>query len=71
VQNKIALYGAGNVGATTAHWLAQKKLGDIALFDIYQQIAKGEALDLMRSRRRLYCGFVSISQLRVLWVLGI
>jgi len=39
VQNKIALYGAGNVGATTAHWLAQKELGDIALFDIHEQMA--------------------------------
>lgn len=49
MQNKIALYGAGNVGATTAHWLAQKELGDIVLFDIYGQIAEGKALDLMQS----------------------
>ena len=49
MQNKIVLYGAGNVGATTAHWLAQKELGDLALFDINGQMAEGKALDLMQS----------------------
>lgn len=49
MQNKIALYGAGNVGATTAHWLAQKELGDLALFDINGQMAEGKALDLLQA----------------------
>ena len=45
-RNKIALYGAGNVGATTGHWLASMELGDIVMFDIFGQVAAGKALDL-------------------------
>lgn len=48
-RNKIAMYGAGNVGATTAHWLAQMELGDMVLFDIFGQVAAGKALDLVES----------------------
>lgn len=46
MRNKIALYGSGNVGATTAHWLSQKELGDIVMFDIAGEVAAGKALDL-------------------------
>ncbi|PYS75716.1 MAG: malate dehydrogenase, partial [Acidobacteria bacterium] len=28
-RNKITVVGAGNVGATVAHWLASKELGDV------------------------------------------
>ncbi|MCZ6681729.1 MAG: malate dehydrogenase, partial [Planctomycetota bacterium] len=31
---KITIIGAGNVGATCAHWAASKELGDIVLLDI-------------------------------------
>jgi malate dehydrogenase len=31
---KISIIGAGNVGATAAHWAAAKELGDIVLLDI-------------------------------------
>ena len=31
---KITIVGAGNVGATTAHWCAAAELGDIVLLDI-------------------------------------
>ena len=48
-RNKIALYGAGNVGATTAHWLSQMELGDLVMFDIFGQVAAGKALDLYES----------------------
>lgn len=48
-RNKIAFYGAGNVGATTAHWLAEKGIGDCVLFDIFGQVANGKALDLYES----------------------
>lgn len=44
--NKIAFYGAGNVGATAAHWIAQMEIGDCVLFDIFGQVAAGKALDL-------------------------
>ena len=48
---KITIVGAGNVGATTAHWCAAAELGDIVLLDIPQveDTAKGKALDLMQS----------------------
>jgi malate dehydrogenase len=49
MRNKIAFYGAGNVGATAAHWLAEKEVGDCVLFDIFGQVAAGKALDLYQS----------------------
>ncbi len=33
---KISIIGAGNVGATTAHWCAAAELGDIVLLDVPQ-----------------------------------
>ena len=45
-RRKIAVIGAGNVGATCAFVLAQKKLGDIVMLDIYEGFAKGKALDM-------------------------
>lgn len=49
MQNKVALYGAGNVGATTAHWLAGMEVADLVLFDIFGQIGAGKALDLFEA----------------------
>lgn len=48
---KITIVGAGNVGATTAHWCAAAELGDIVLLDIpaTEDMPKGKALDLMQS----------------------
>ena len=48
---KISVIGAGNVGATTAHWCASNELGDIVLLDIpaAEDMPKGKALDLMQS----------------------
>jgi malate dehydrogenase len=48
---KISIIGAGNVGATTAHWCAAEELGDIVLLDIPQvgDMPKGKALDLMQA----------------------
>ena len=48
---KITIMGAGNVGATTAHWCAAAELGDIVLLDIPQteRMPKGKALDLMQA----------------------
>lgn len=49
---KISIIGAGNVGATCAHWAAAKELGDIVLLDIQNKekpelhMPKGKALDL-------------------------
>lgn len=49
MKNKIAVIGAGNVGATLALYIAQKELGDIALVDINGDLAKGKAIDIMQS----------------------
>ncbi len=46
---KITIIGAGNVGATTAHWIASKELGDIVLLDIVEGMPQGKALDLLES----------------------
>ena len=45
---KISVIGAGNVGATCAHWAAAKELGDVVLVDIPDKVgvAQGKALDL-------------------------
>ena len=48
-RNKITIVGAGNVGATAAHWAAQKHLGDVVLVDIVQGFPQGKALDLAES----------------------
>ncbi len=46
---KITIVGAGNVGATTAHWAAAKELGDVVLIDIVEGLPQGKALDLAES----------------------
>lgn len=48
-RKKIAVIGAGFVGSTTAHWAAQKELGDVVVLDINEGAAKGKALDLFQS----------------------
>src|SRR5207248_10924444 len=48
---KISIIGAGNVGATCAHWAASKQLGDIVLVDIPQVegMPQGKGLDLFEA----------------------
>src|SRR5262249_26301440 len=48
-RKKITVVGAGNVGATTAHWLVSKELGDIVLVDIIESMPQGKALDLSQA----------------------
>ena len=43
---KVAVIGAGNVGATCAFVLAERKVGEVILLDIYEGFAKGKALDM-------------------------
>jgi len=49
MRNKITIIGAGNVGATAAHWAATRCLGDIVLLDVVEGIPQGKALDLLQS----------------------
>ena len=48
---KISIIGAGNVGATTAHWCASAELGDIVLLDIpaTEGMPAGKSLDLFQA----------------------
>ena len=48
-RKKITVVGAGNVGATAAHWLASKELGDVVLVDIIEGMPQGKALDLAQA----------------------
>lgn len=48
-RKKITIVGAGNVGATAAHWAASKELGDIYLVDVSLGVAQGKALDLQEA----------------------
>jgi len=49
MRNKISIVGAGMTGSTTAHWLAEKEIGDIVLVDIVEGMPQGKALDLQEA----------------------
>jgi malate dehydrogenase len=48
-RKKISVIGAGFVGATAAHWAAEKELGDVVLADIIEGMPQGKALDLFEA----------------------
>jgi malate dehydrogenase len=48
-RKRISVIGAGFVGATAAHWAAEKELGDVVLVDILEGIPQGKALDLFEA----------------------
>ena len=50
---KVAVIGAGNVGATCAFVLAERKIGEIVLLDIFEGFAKGKALDMSQGGKVL------------------
>jgi malate dehydrogenase len=43
---KVSVIGAGNVGATAAHWLLARELANVVLVDIVEGLPQGKALDL-------------------------
>jgi malate dehydrogenase len=49
MKKKVAIIGAGNVGATLAHMIVMKGLADVILFDIVEGIPQGKALDILES----------------------
>ncbi|HEX4020020.1 MAG TPA: malate dehydrogenase [Acidobacteriaceae bacterium] len=49
MRKKVSIIGAGNVGATCAHWIASKELADIVLVDLVEGVPQGKALDLMQA----------------------
>jgi malate dehydrogenase len=46
---KVAVIGAGNVGATTAQRIAESGLADVVLTDIVEGMPQGKALDLLEA----------------------
>ena len=49
MRRKVAVVGAGNVGATAAMRLAEKELADVVLIDVLEGVPAGKALDLMEA----------------------
>ena len=49
MKKKITLIGAGQIGGTLAHLISIKELGNVVLFDVDENIAKGKALDIAQS----------------------
>src|SRR6202161_2265588 len=49
MRKKISIVGAGNVGATCAHWIAAKELADVVLVDVVEGVPQGKALDLLEA----------------------
>jgi len=43
---KVSIIGAGNTGATAAHWLAERELADIVLVDVVEGMPQGKSLDM-------------------------
>src|SRR5260221_1158221 len=49
MRKKVTIVGAGNVGATAAHWIASKELADVVLIDVLEGVPQGKALDLLEA----------------------
>ncbi|MEM2105711.1 MAG: malate dehydrogenase [Candidatus Bathyarchaeia archaeon] len=45
----ITIIGAGKVGSTAAFNILRYRIGDVVLIDIFENLAKGEALDMMQT----------------------
>src|ERR1700721_3059747 len=49
MRKKVSIVGAGNVGATAAHWIASKELADVVLIDVVEGVPQGKGLDLLEA----------------------
>ncbi len=49
MRKKVTVVGAGNVGATVAHRVADKQMADVVMTDILEGIPQGKGLDLLES----------------------
>jgi malate dehydrogenase len=49
MRKKVTIVGAGNVGATAAHWIASKELANVVLIDVLEGIPQGKGLDLLEA----------------------
>ena len=46
---KISIVGAGNTGATAAHWLAERELANVVLLDVVEGMPQGKSLDMLQA----------------------
>jgi 2-polyprenyl-6-methoxyphenol hydroxylase-like FAD-dependent oxidoreductase len=42
MRKKVTIVGAGNVGATAAHWIASKELANVVLIDVLEGVPQGK-----------------------------
>ncbi len=49
MRKKVAIVGAGNVGATLALFVTNRGLADVVLFDIVEGMPQGKALDILQN----------------------
>ena len=49
MRKKVSIVGAGNVGATAAHWIASKELADVVLIDVVEGCRRVRRLDLLQA----------------------
>ena len=49
MNRKVTVIGAGNVGATTALYIAERGLADVTLIDIVEGMPQGKALDMQQA----------------------
>ncbi len=49
MRKKMTIIGAGNVGATAAHWAASRGIADVVLLDVVEGVPQGKALDLSQA----------------------
>ena len=45
----ITIIGAGRVGSTAAFNILKDHIDDVTLIDLYEELARGEALDMMQA----------------------
>ena len=66
MRKKVSIVGAGNVGATTAHWIAAKELADIVLVDVVEGVPAGEGArsDGSHADRKARCPRHRLERLR-------
>ena len=48
-KSKISLIGGGNIGGILALLASQRWLGDVVLLDVFEEVAKGKALDISQA----------------------
>ena len=49
MRKKLSIIGAGNVGASAAHWAVSREIADVVMIDVMEGIPQGKALDLMQA----------------------